>query len=57
MIIKNVDILQNLFASDRHYELKNRETNDIILLKLILTENVNDFSRNGDKRIKKSIER
>lgn len=57
MIIKNVDILQNLFASDRHYELKNREINDIILLELILTENVNDFSRNGDKRIKKSIER
>ena len=57
MIIKIVDILQILFTSDRCYELKNREINDIILLKLILTENVNDFSRNGDKRIKKSIER
>ena len=57
MIIKNVDILQNLFASDRHYDLKIYEINDIISLKLILTEYVNDFSRNGDKRIKKSIER
>ena len=57
LIIKIVDILQFLFTSDRCYDLKIYEINDIMLLKLILTENVNDFSRNGDHRIKKSIER
>ena len=49
MIIKNVDILQILFASDRRYELKNREINDIMLLKLILSESVYDISRNRNQ--------
>lgn len=57
MIIKFADIQQFLFVSYGCYDLKIYEINDIMLLKLILTENVNDFSRNGDHRIKKSIER
>ena len=57
MIIKFADIQQFLFVSYGCYDLKIYEINDIMLLKLILTENVNDFSRNGDKLIKKSIER
>ena len=55
LIIKIVDILQFLFTSDRCYDLKIYEINDIISLKLILPENVNGISRNRNQRIKKSI--
>ena len=55
MNIKIAVILQILFAFNIRYGLKNYEINDIILLKLTLAEGVYDISRNGNKRIKKSI--
>ena len=57
MIIKIAVILQIIFAFNIRYGLKNYEINDIILLELTLAEGVYDISRNGNERIKKSIER
>ena len=57
MIIKFADIQQFLFVSYGCYDLKIYEINDIISLKLILSESVYDISRNRNQLIKKSIER
>lgn len=55
MIVKFADIQQFLFGSYGRYDLKIYEINDIISLKLILSESVYGISRNGNQRIKKSI--
>ena len=52
---KNCRYSTNLIRFELRYGLKNYEINDIILLELTLAEGVYDISRNGNKRIKKSI--